>query len=111
VAPINGRRARKGPAAKANRTAAGRSGSPVAQSGPELIEILWQRIRDSVGRGWAAASGRKRAPATRRKPAAAVGSRAAGKTRGQLYEIARKRGLPGRSRMRKAELARKLGMR
>jgi hypothetical protein len=129
--------------------------------------MLGRRVLDSVGRWWAAANGRKRAPVAGakrvarsgrkrsagtgdkraagagRKGAAGAGrrragarggaglgvtgrlrgsgellgavrrrgSRAAGKTRAQLYEIARKRNLPGRSKMRKDELARKLGMR
>jgi hypothetical protein len=95
-----------------------------AQSGPELIEMLGKRVRESAGRGWAAATGRKRARASGRRPAGVTGRkraastlhrrphrRAAGKTRAQLYEVARKRGLPGRSKMRKDELARKLRMR
>jgi hypothetical protein len=165
----NGSTSAKLPGAAGGSKAGGRSGSTFgrAQSGPELFEILGKQIRDSAGRGWAAATGRKGPTATGRKPAAQAGrkpaapagrkpaagtggkraaatggkrasarsgtggsglrritgpggllnsarrrgSRAAGETRAQLYEIARRRDLPGRSTMRKDELARKLGMR
>ena len=51
------------------------------------------------------ALGKRGAAMARRKP---TGS-ASPKTRAELYEIARQRDLPGRSRMGRDELARKLG--
>jgi hypothetical protein len=48
-------------------------------------------------------------PCGRVTPGSAVRSFAFGLARAELYEIARKRDLPGRSKMGRDELARKLG--
>lgn len=79
--------------------------------------------RSSVRKAQSAASSKRTiahlSPSTRTalgKQGAAVASRrrtgsASPKTRAELYELAKKRDLPGRSRMGRDELARKLGVR
>jgi len=59
------------------------------------------------------ASGPAKAKTALSKQGTAVAKRAGGaaqKTRAELYELAKKRDLPGRSKMSRDELARKLGL-
>lgn len=82
-----------------------------------------QTARKNVGKAQQAAKGKRtiaNMPKQQRsalgKQAAAVAQRkrtgaAAPKTRAELYDIAKKRDLPGRSKMGRDELARKLGER
>ncbi len=81
----------------ARKRPAGRTrGQP---TGPELVEQLFRQIRDAIGKQRATMKGRH-----------AYGGRAR-RSRAELYQIARKRGLVGRSRMNRDELARKLRLR
>ena len=68
-----------------------------AAAGKKTIAHLPSQTRTALGKQGAAVARRKRAGGT------------APKTRAELYEIARERDLPGRSKMGRAELARKLG--
>ena len=63
----------------------------------KTIAHLPDKTRTALGKQGPAVARRKRTGA------------ASPKTRAELYEIARKRDLPGRSRMGRDELARKLG--
>jgi hypothetical protein len=72
---------------KAQRSAAGK----------KTITHLPAKTRTALGKQGAAVARRKRTGGT------------SPKTRAELYEIARKRDLPGRSKMGRAELAEKLG--
>jgi hypothetical protein len=63
----------------------------------KTISHLPKQTRSALGRQGAAVAQRKR-----------TGS-SSPKTRAELYEMARKRDLPGRSKMGRDELARKLG--
>ena len=53
--------------------------------------------------------GRAREAGRRGRPAASAPAAPTPKTRAELYEIARQRDLPGRSKMGRDELARRLG--
>jgi hypothetical protein len=102
---------RKGPTATGRKPAAAAGRKPAAGTGGKRAAATGRKrasarsgtggsgLRRITGPGGLLGSARRR------------GSRAAGETRAQLYEIARRRDLPGRSTMRKDELARKLGMR
>jgi hypothetical protein len=72
---------------KAQRSAAGR----------KTIAHLPAKTRTALGKQGAAVARRKRTGGV------------SPKTRAELYEIARQRDLPGRSKMGRGELARKLG--
>jgi hypothetical protein len=72
---------------KAQRSAAGK----------KTIAHLPSKTRTALGKQGAAVARRKRTGGT------------SPKTRAELYEIARRRDLPGRSKMGRDELARKLG--
>ena len=62
------------------------------------IANMPKRTRTALGKQGAAVAQRKRTGGTRPK------------TRAELYEVAKRRNLPGRSKMGRDELARKLGM-
>lgn len=79
-------------AAKANVKKAQRSATS-----KKTIAHLPAETRTALGKQGAAVARRKRAGSS------------VPKTRAELYEIARKRDLPGRSKMGRDELARKLG--
>jgi hypothetical protein len=68
-----------------------------AAAGKKTIAHLPAGTRTALGKQGAAVAQRKRSGGT------------SAKTRAELYEIARKRDLPGRSKMGRDELARKLG--
>jgi hypothetical protein len=68
-----------------------------AAAGQETIAHLPVDTKSALGKQGAAVARRKRAGGT------------SPRTRAELYEIARKRDLPGRSKMGRDELARKLG--
>lgn len=68
-----------------------------AAAGKKTITHLPAKTRTALGKQGAAVARRKRTGG------------ASPKTRAELYEIARQRDLPGRSRMGRDELARKLG--
>jgi hypothetical protein len=68
-----------------------------AATSRKTISNLPAKTRTALGKQGAAVAQRKRAGA------------ASPKTRAELYEIARKRDLPGRSKMGRDELARALG--
>jgi hypothetical protein len=68
-----------------------------AAAGKKTIAHLPAKTRTALGKQGAAVARRKRTGGT------------SPKTRAELYEIARKRDLPGRSKMGRDELARKLG--
>lgn len=68
-----------------------------AAADQETIAHLPKKTRTALGKQGAAVAQRKRS-----------GS-ASPKTRAELYEIAKERDLPGRSKMGRGELARKLG--
>ena len=68
-----------------------------AAAGKKTIAHLPDNTRTALGKQGAAVARRKRTGG------------ATPKTRAELYEIARKRDLPGRSKLRRDELARKLG--
>ena len=70
-----------------------------AASSKKTIAHLPAKTRTALGKQGAAVAQRKRTGAT------------APKTRAELYELARRRDLPGRSKMGRDELARKLGER
>ena len=70
------------------------SGPPAGQ---KTIAHLPADTKSALGKQGAAVAQRKRAGGT------------SPRTRAELYEIARKRDLPGRSKMGRDELARKLG--
>jgi hypothetical protein len=65
----------------------------------KTIAHMPAKTRTALGKQGAAVAQRKRTGAS------------SPKTRAELYEIAKKRDLPGRSKMGRDELARKLGMR
>jgi len=81
------------------RRAAGRTVKKVQQAAAsnKTIAHLPVKTRTALGKQHAAVARRKRPRS------------ASPKTRAELYEIARQRDLPGRSRMGRGELARKLG--
>ena len=68
-----------------------------AAAGQETIADLPADTKSALGKQGAAVAKRKRTGGT------------SPKTRAELYEMARKRDLPGRSKMGRDELARKLG--
>ena len=68
-----------------------------AAAGQKTIAHLPAGTKSALGKQGAAVAQRKRAGGT------------SPRTRAELYEIARKRDLPGRSKMGRDELARKLG--
>jgi hypothetical protein len=68
-----------------------------AATSKKTIAHLPAKTRTALGKQGAAVAKRKRTGGT------------SPKTRAELYEIARKRDLPGRSKMGRDELARKLG--
>jgi hypothetical protein len=68
-----------------------------AAADKKTIAHLPAKTRTALGKQGAAVARRKRTGGT------------SPKTRAELYEIARKRDLPGRSKMGRDELARKLG--
>jgi hypothetical protein len=68
-----------------------------AATSKQTIAHLPAKTRTALGKQGAAVARRKRTGG------------ASPKTRAELYEIARKRDLPGRSKMGRDELARKLG--
>ena len=70
-----------------------------AAAGKRTIANMPSQTRSALGKQGAAVAQRKRTGA------------AAPKTRAELYEIAKERDLPGRSKMGRDELARKLGER
>ena len=101
-----------------------------AQTGPELIEQWMHRIGTALDRQVATLRSRMRAGSRKGPSGMRAGSkpgrsrlavgrkrrsrsvvRGGRKTRAELYEMARKRGLPGRSKMRRDELARRLRQR
>ena len=69
-----------------------------AAAGKKTIAHLPADTRTALGKQGAAVAQRKRS-----------GGGTSPKTRAELYDIARKRDLPGRSKMGRDELARKLG--
>lgn len=69
-----------------------------AASGKKTIAHMPQSTRTALGKQGAAVAQRKR-----------TGGKTP-KTRAELYEIAKQRDLPGRSKMGRDELARKLGL-
>jgi len=81
------------------RRAAGRTVKKVQQAAAsnKTIAHLPVKTRTALGKQGAAVARHKRTGG------------ASTKTRAELYEIARQRDLPGRSRMGRGELARKLG--
>lgn len=80
------------PAAKRNVRKAQRSAA-----GKKTIAHLPTKTRTALGKQGAAVARRKRTGTS------------SPKTRAELYEIAKRRDLPGRSKMGRDELARKLG--
>ena len=70
-----------------------------AAAGKKTITHLPAKTRTALGKQGAAVARRKRTGGS------------SPKTRAELYEIAKKRDLPGRSKMGRDELARKLGER
>ena len=70
-----------------------------AAAGKKTISRMPAKTKTALGRQGAAVAQRKRTGA------------ATPKTRAELYQIAKKRDLPGRSKMGRDELARKLGER
>jgi hypothetical protein len=70
-----------------------------AATGKQTIAHLPKKTRTALGKQGAAVAQRKRT------------GDSAPKTRAELYELAKKRDLPGRSKMGRDELARKLGER
>jgi len=70
-----------------------------AASSKKTISHLAAKTRTALGKQGAAVAQRKRTGA------------ATPKTRAELYELAKRRDLPGRSKMGRDELARKLGER
>lgn len=88
--------------ATTKQTKAARSNVQKAQSaarGKRTISHMSTSTKSVLGKQGAAVASRKR-----------TGS-SSPKTRAELYELAKKRDLPGRSRMGRDELARKLGVR
>jgi hypothetical protein len=69
-----------------------------AASGKKTVEHLPAKTKTALGKRGAAVTQRKRTGGT------------APKTRTELYEIAKRRDLPGRSKMGRDELARSLGV-
>ncbi len=87
--------------ATTKQTKAARSNVQKAQSAARskrTIAHLPPPVKSALGKQGAAVASRKR-----------TGS-SSPKTRAELYELAKKRDLPGRSRMGRDELARKLGI-
>jgi hypothetical protein len=74
-----------------------REESPASRGRKKTIAHLPAKTRTALGKQGAAVARRKRTGG------------ASPKTRAELYEIARQRDLPGRSKMGRDELARKLG--
>jgi hypothetical protein len=70
-----------------------------AAAGKQTIAHMPKETRTALGKQGAAVAQRKRSGGS------------SPKTRAELYEIAKKRDLPGRSKMGRDELARKLGER
>jgi hypothetical protein len=70
-----------------------------AATGKQTIAHLPKKTKTALGKQGAAVAQRKRTGGS------------APKTRAELYELAKKRDLPGRSKMGRDELARKLGER
>jgi hypothetical protein len=85
--------------ATSKQTQAARRNVQQAATRKKTISKLPRETRTALGMQGAAVGQRKRAGG------------AAPKTRGELQEIAKQRDLPGRSRMGRDELARKLGER
>jgi hypothetical protein len=88
--------------ATTKQTKAARSNVQKAQSAARskrTISHMSTSTKSALGKQGAAVASRKR-----------TGS-SSPKTRAELYELAKKRDLPGRSRMGRDELARKLGVR
>jgi hypothetical protein len=86
--------------ATSRQTAAARTNVRKAQQGAQskkTISKMPAKTRTALGKQGAAVAARKR-----------TGSNAP-KTRAELYELAKQRDLPGRSKMGRAELARRLG--
>ena len=84
----------------AKQSAAARRNVKKAQQaarGKKTIANMPKSTRTALGKQAAAVAQRKRTGAS------------SPKTRAELYEMAKRRGLPGRSRMGRAELARALG--
>jgi hypothetical protein len=87
--------------ATTRQTTAARSNVRKAQkaaASKKTISNLPARTRTALGKQGAAVARRKRTGAT------------GPKTRAELYEMAKRRGLPGRSTMGRDELARRLGV-
>jgi hypothetical protein len=87
--------------ATSRQTQAARSNVKQAQRAArqkKTIQHLPKGTRSALGKQGAAVAQRKRTGGS------------SPKTRAELYEIAKKRDLPGRSRMGRDELARKLGV-
>jgi hypothetical protein len=87
--------------ATTKQTKAARSTVQKAQSAAaskRTIAHLSPSVKSALGKQGAAVASRKRA------------GRSTPKTRAELYELAKKRDLPGRSRMGRDELAHKLGI-
>ena len=76
-----------------------REEGPAPASSKKTITHLPAKTRTALGKQGAAVAQRKRTGGS------------SPKTRAELYEIAKKRDLPGRSKMGRDELARKLGER
>jgi hypothetical protein len=88
--------------ATSKQTQAARQNVKKAQQGArrkKTITNLPAKTRSALGKQGAAVAQRKRTGAS------------SPKTRAELYEMAKKRDLPGRSKMGRDELARKLGVR
>jgi hypothetical protein len=88
--------------ATAKQTQAARSNVKKAQraaSGKKTIAHLPAKTKTALGKQAAAVAQRKRTGGT------------APKTRAELYEMAKRKDLPGRSKMGRDELAKKLGVR
>jgi hypothetical protein len=87
--------------ATSNQTSAARANVKKAQQaarGKRTIGHLPAKTKTALGKQGAAVAQRKRTGG------------AAPRTRAELYEIAKQRDLPGRSKMGRDELARKLGL-
>jgi hypothetical protein len=86
--------------ATSKQTKAARSNVKKAQkaaAGKKTISHLSKSTRTALGKQGAAVAARKRSGGS------------SPKTRAELYEMAKRKGLPGRSRMGRDELARALG--
>jgi hypothetical protein len=85
--------------AQARHTKAAKASVKKAATSKSSIASLTKKVKTALGGQGTAAAKRKRTGASTRK------------TKAELYEIAKRRGLPGRSKMGRDELARKLGKR